>query len=615
MSKKQKKLLIRIIVSAALFLVIFPAEHFLEINKYLVLCMYLVPYFIIGFDVLKKSVKGIGHGQIFDENFLMGIATVAAFVIGEYHEAVFVMLFFQTGELFQNFAVEKSRKSIADLMDICPETAVVLRENGEEEVFPEEVEIGETVLVRAGEKIPLDGVVVSGNSDIDTASLTGESNPVAVKTGDSVLGGCINLSGTLEIRATKEYSESTVAKILELVENSSMHKAKREQFITKFARYYTPAVVVCAVALAVAGSLITGNVSDWIYRALIFLVVSCPCALVISVPLSFFGGIGAASSKGILIKGANYLEALASTETVLFDKTGTLTKGEFSVSEINPANSFSEEELICFASGAEYYSLHPLAAAIRKKAEKTIKPASCEELAGFGVKAKIGNDTVLAGNAALMEKESIEFTPYKQGSTTVYVAVNSVFAGSIILADTAKDTSADAVKQLKELGVKNIVMLTGDSEAAASGIAKVLGITKVHHSLLPEDKVRIAGKMCEEKVRNSTLVFVGDGINDAPVLSCADVGIAMGGMGSDAAVEAADAVIMDDNIEKIASIIRIAKRTVSIVRQNVVFALGVKFAVLVLAAVGLTNMWVGVFADVGVAVIAILNAMRTLKIK
>lgn len=615
MSKKQKKLLVRIIISAVLFAIIFPAEHFFEINKYIVLCLYLVPYFVAGFDVLKKSINGIGHGQIFDENFLMGIATVAAFVIGEYHEAVFVMLFFQTGELFQNFAVEKSRKSISSLMDICPETAVVLRENEEEEVFPEEVEVGQTVIVRAGEKIPLDGVVTDGTSDIDTSSLTGESNPVAVKTDSEVLGGCINLSGTLKIRATKEYSESTVAKILELVENSSMHKAKREQFITKFAKYYTPAVVVCAVLLAVIPSLITGNVTDWVYRALIFLVVSCPCALVISVPLSFFGGIGAASSKGILIKGANYLEALAATQTVLFDKTGTLTKGEFSVSEINTANSFSEDELLYFAASAEYYSLHPLALAVRKRAKNFQKPAGSEELAGLGVKAIIENKTVLAGNAALMEKENIDFIHSPQDLTTVYVAVNSVFAGSIVFRDTVKETSADAIKQLKSNGVKNIVMLTGDSEAAASRIAETLGITKVHHSLLPSDKVRIARKMCKEKEKKKTLVFAGDGINDAPVLACADVGIAMGTLGSDAAVEAADVVIMDDNTEKIATAIRIAKRTVKIVRQNVVFALTVKFAVLILAAFGLTNMWIGVFADVGVAVIAILNAMRALKIK
>ena len=613
MSKKQKKLLGRIIISAVLFAIIFPAEHFFEINKYIVLCLYLVPYFVAGFDVLKKSINGIGHGQIFDENFLMGIATVAAFVIGEYHEAVFVMLFFQTGELFQNFAVEKSRKSISSLMDICPETAVVLRENEEEEVFPEEVEVGQTVIVRAGEKIPLDGVVTDGTSDIDTSSLTGESNPVSVKSGDNVLGGCINLSGTLKIETTKEYSESTVAKILELVENSSMHKAKREQFITKFAKYYTPVVVICAVLLAVIPSLITGNVTDWVYRALIFLVVSCPCALVISVPLSFFGGIGAASSKGILIKGANYLEALAATQTVLFDKTGTLTKGEFSVGEIYTANSFSEDELLYFAASAEYYSLHPLALAVRKRAKNFKKPAGSEELAGLGVKAIIENKTVLAGNAALMEKENIDFIHSPQDLTTVYVAVNSVFAGSIVFRDTVKETSADAIKQLKSNGVKNIVMLTGDSESAAFHIAKALGITKVHHSLLPSDKVKIARKMCKEKEKKTTLVFAGDGINDAPVLACADVGIAMGTLGSDAAVEAADVVIMDDNTEKIATAIRIAKRTVKIVRQNVVFALTVKFAVLILAAFGLTNMWIGVFADVGVAVIAILNAMRALK--
>ena len=615
MSKKQKKLLIRIIISTALFLIIFPIEHFFEINKYIALCMYLVPYFVTGYDVLRKSIKGIGHGQIFDENFLMGIATVAAFVIGEYHEAVFVMLFFQTGELFQNFAVEKSRKSISGLMDICPETAVVLRDGKEEEVFPEEVSVGEILIVRAGEKIPLDGVIIDGASDTDTSSLTGESNPTAVKIGDNVLSGCINLSGTLKIQALKEYSESTAAKILELVENSSMHKAKREQFITKFAKYYTPVVVICAVLLALIPSVITGNVSDWVYRALIFLVVSCPCALVISVPLSFFGGIGAASSKGILIKGADYLEALASTKTVLFDKTGTLTKGEFSVEEINTAQSFSEDELLFFAASAEYYSLHPLAGAIRKKAAEYKCPADTQEMAGFGVKATVDGKIVLAGNSALMEKENINYTPSSYGSTTVYVAVDSAFAGSIVLSDTIKETSADTVKHLKAEGVADIVMLTGDSERVALSIAKKLQITSVHHSLLPADKVKIARKMCEEKEKNSTLVFVGDGINDAPVLSCADVGIAMGAMGSDAAVEAADAVIMDDNTEKIATVIRIAKRTVRIVRQNVAFALGVKFAVLILAAFGLTNMWIGVFADVGVAVIAILNAMRALKSK
>lgn len=615
MTNKQKKLLLRIVVSAALFLFVFVFEHLFSINKWILLVAYLIPFFVAGYDILLKSVKGIANGSIFDENFLMSLATVGALIIGEYHEAVFVMLFFQTGEFFQNFAVEKSRKSISELMDISPESAVVLRNGEAEEVFPEEVGVGEYIIVRAGEKIPLDGKIVDGNSAIDTRALTGESVPVEVGVGSDVLGGCINLSGTVKIQTTKEYSDCTVAKILELVENSSINKAKREQFITKFAKYYTPTVVVCAVLLAVIGSVVTGDISAWIYRALIFLVVSCPCALVISVPLSFFGGIGGASSKGILVKGANYLEALADVESVVFDKTGTLTTGSFQVEKVMSENGFSEEDLLSFAASAEYYSLHPLAEAIRNKAEKIQKPASTTELAGFGVKADINSKTVLVGNLALMKKENIVCDAVEENGTSVFVAADGIFVGSIVLSDTVKESSFNAISSLKKAGVKNIVMLTGDSQNAAINISEKLGISQVFHSLLPQDKVEIVEKLLSKKSKKATLVFVGDGINDAPVLSRADVGIAMGGVGSDAAIEAADAVIMDDNLEKVSLVIKIAKRTRSIVRQNVVFALGIKFAVLIFSALGFTNMWVGVLADVGVAVVAILNAMRTLKVK
>ncbi len=612
MSKKQKKLLIRIIVSLALFAAAFITERLTDFNKYIYLIIYIIPYLIAGWDVLYRSVRNILNGQVFDECFLMTVATVGAIVIGEYPESVFVMVFYQTGELFQSIAVGKSRRSIAALMDIRPETANVLRNGVEEEVFPDEVTTGETIIIRPGEKIPIDGVVSSGSAAIDTAALTGEAVPRDVSVGDKVISGCIDLTGVIEVVTSCEFGESAVSKILELVENSSMNKSKSENFITKFARVYTPAVVICAALLALIPSLITHNVTDWVYRALIFLVVSCPCALVISIPMAFFGGIGGASAKGILIKGANYLEAIGNASAVIFDKTGTLTDGRFRVTEIRPANGFSEEELLRLTAGAEYHSPHPLAVSIKSKCGETDLPESVEEISGFGVKAVINGKTVLTGGEKLMKSENAAYVPAK-GGTAVYTAVNGVFAGSLTLTDTPKATSAQAIKELKALGVKRIVMLTGDGEQAAKAIGEKLGITEIHSSLLPQDKAEKTAELCDNKGKNETVVFVGDGINDAPVLSRADVGIAMGALGSDAAIEAADMVIMDDDLTKTATVIKTAKKTKGIVRQNVVFALAVKFGVLILAACGLTSMWIGVLADVGVAVIAILNSMRTLR--
>ena len=612
MSKKQKKLLIRIIVSLALFAAAFITERLTDFNKYIYLIIYIIPYLIAGWDVLYRSVRNILNGQVFDECFLMTVATVGAIVIGEYPESVFVMVFYQTGELFQSIAVGKSRRSIAALMDIRPETANVLRNGVEEEVFPDEVMTGETIIIRPGEKIPIDGVVSSGSAAIDTAALTGEAVPRDVSVGDKVISGCIDLTGVIEVVTSCEFGESAVSKILELVENSSMNKSKSENFITKFARVYTPAVVICAALLALIPSLITHNVTDWVYRALIFLVVSCPCALVISIPMAFFGGIGGASAKGILIKGANYLEAIGNASAVIFDKTGTLTDGRFRVTEIRPANGFSEEELLRLTAGAEYHSPHPLAVSIKSKCGETDLPESVEEISGFGVKAVINGKTVLTGGEKLMKSENAAYVPAKDG-TAVYTAVNGVFAGSLTLTDTPKATSAQAIKELKALGVKRIVMLTGDGEQAAKAIGEKLGITEIHSSLLPQDKAEKTAELCDNKGKNETVVFVGDGINDAPVLSRADVGIAMGALGSDAAIEAADMVIMDDDLTKTATVIKTAKKTKGIVRQNVVFALAVKFGVLILAACGLTSMWIGVLADVGVAVIAILNSMRTLR--
>lgn len=616
MTKKQKKLLIRVIVGCILLAAVFITEKLTEWNNWIYLILYLIPYFITGWDVLYKCIKGILRGDFLDEAFLMTLATIGALIISEYPEAVFVMVFYQIGELFQSLAVERSRKSISALMDIRPDSATVLRDGAEEEVLPEEVVPGDTVIVRPGEKIPVDGEVLSGTSALDAKALTGESVPIDVKPGDSVVSGSINMSGILKITAKKTYGESSVAKILSLVENSSFNKAKSENFITKFAKYYTPAVVIGALLLAIIPSIVTGEPKTWIYRALIFLVVSCPCALVISVPLSFFGGIGGASTKGILIKGANYLEAINNTSTVVFDKTGTLTTGTFKVTEVHPADGFDKDSLLKYASSAEFYSNHPIAISLKEAAESSAaEPQDAKEISGFGIEAIVDGKKVLCGNHKLMDSNNIAFEKLTKGGTVVYTAVDGKYAGAVVIEDTVKPTSAQALKELKELGVSKTVMLTGDRREAAESVNAKLGLSEIHYELLPEDKVAVMDKMCTQNDKKGTVIFVGDGINDAPVLTRADVGIAMGALGSDAAIEAADMVIMDDDPSKIALAIKISKKTRRIVVENVVFALAAKLAVLVLAALGLADMWIGVLADVGVAVLAILNAMRNLKVK
>lgn len=616
MTKKQKNVLIRIIVAGVLLVA--AALLPLEEKSLLRLAAFLVPYFMIGYDVLWKAVRGIIHGQVFDENFLMCVATVGALFVGEYPEASAVMLFYQTGELFQSVAVGKSRKSISDLMDICPEFANVERDGQLEEVDPEEVELDSIIVVKPGEKIPLDGVIIEGSSSVDTAALTGESLPRSVKVGDDVISGCINQSGLLKVKVTKEYEDSTVTKILELVENSATKKAKSENFITRFARYYTPSVVIAAAVLAVLPPLILGGGwADWIHRALIFLVISCPCALVISVPLSFFGGIGGASKRGILVKGGNYLEALATAETVVFDKTGTLTKGSLEVTKIH-TDSMNEDELLDLAAHAESYSDHPIARSVCAKFGKEVdhsRISSDEEISGHGIRAVIDGREVYAGNKKLMEQQSVSVPECGCKGTMVHVAADGGYAGHIVISDVVKETSAAAIKSLKDNGVKQTVMLTGDAESTAQEVADALGLDKVYAELLPADKVEKVEELLKQKQEGSSLVFVGDGINDAPVLTRADVGIAMGSLGSDAAIEAADIVLMDDDPAKISLAMKIARKTVRIVRENIVFALGVKALVLILGALGIANMWLAVFADVGVSVIAILNAMRTMKIR
>ena len=616
MTKKQKNVLIRIIAAGALLIT--AALLPLEEKSLLRLAAFLVPYFVIGYDVLWKAVRGIIHGQVFDENFLMCVATVGALFVGDYPEASAVMLFYQTGELFQSVAVGRSRKSISDLMDICPEYANVERDGQLEEVDPEEVELDSIIVIKPGEKIPLDGVIIEGSSSVDTAALTGESLPRSVKVGDEVISGCINQGGLLKVKVTKEYEDSTVTKILELVENSATKKAKSENFITRFARYYTPSVVIAAAVLAVLPPLILGGGwADWIHRALIFLVISCPCALVISVPLSFFGGIGGASKRGILVKGGNYLEALANAETVVFDKTGTLTKGSFEVTKIH-TDSMDEDELLDLAAHAESYSDHPIARSVCAKFGKEVdhgRITSDEEISGHGIRAVIDGREIYAGNKKLMAKQSVDVPECSCRGTMVHVAADGGYAGHIVISDVVKETSAEAIKSLKENGVKQTVMLTGDAKSTAEEVANTLGLDKVYAELLPADKVEKVEKLLKEKQEGSSLVFVGDGINDAPVLTRADVGIAMGSLGSDAAIEAADIVLMDDDPAKISLAMKIARKTVRIVRENIVFALGVKALVLILGALGIANMWLAVFADVGVSVIAILNAMRTMKIR
>ena len=621
MTKKQKKMLYRIIVTFLLFAVLMVCEHTGGMdgwNKIVLFVIYLVPYLVIGYDIVYKAARNISHGQVFDENFLMMIATFGAFGVGEYSEAVAVMLFYQVGELFQGYAVGKSRQSISDMMDICPEYANIEEDGVLKQVDPDDVEVGSIIVVKPGERIPLVGIVVEGESLIDTAALTGESVPRSAKAGDEIISGCVNGSGTLKVKTTKEFDDSTVAKILELVENASSKKAKVENFITRFAKYYTPVVTIGAVILAILPPLILGGGwAEWIQRACIFLVISCPCALVISVPLGFFGGIGAASKIGVLVKGSNYLEAVAEMTTIVFDKTGTLTKGEFKVTDVITENG-SKEELIELAALGEGYSNHPIANSIREAYGKELdlnRVTNTEEIAGHGIKAVIDGKTVLLGNEKLMKSESIFYTPCKSMGTVVYVACNGVFEGAVVISDTIKDGAKEAIHDMKQVGVRHTVMLTGDRKEAAETVAQTLGIDEVHAELLPGGKVEQVEALLKAEKEKERLAFVGDGINDAPVLTRADIGIAMGSMGSDAAIEAADIVLMDDDVTKIASVVKIARKTLRIVKQNIVFALAIKALVLILGALGMANMWEAVFADVGVSVIAILNSMRTLNEK
>ena len=612
MSKKQKRMLFRVLASAVLFAValLLPTEGWLR------LFTFLIPYAVIAWDVLWRAVRNIAHGQVFDENFLMSLATVGALATGEYPEAVFVMLFYQVGELFQSYAVDQSRKSITSLMDIRPDYANIEVDGQLRQVDPEDVAVGDTIVIKAGERIPLGGVVLEGTSNVDTAALTGESLPREAQPGDDVISGCVNLSGLLRVRVTKAFEESTVAKILDLVENSSSKKAKAENFITKFARYYTPAVVLAAVALALLPPLFTSiQWVDSIQRALNFLVVSCPCALVISVPLSFFGGIGGASKNGILVKGGNYLEVLAKTELVVFDKTGTLTRGVFNVTAIHPDHC-GEAQLLELAALAESYSDHPISRSLKEAYGKELdasRVSNVEELSGRGVRATVDGRQICAGNDKLMEDIGVSWHPCHRVGTTVHVASDGVYLGHIVISDEVKPDAKEAITALKACGVRRTVMLTGDAKAVGESVAQELGLDEVHTQLLPADKVTRVEALLGEVSPKGALAFVGDGINDAPVLSRADIGIAMGGLGSDAAIEAADIVLMDDKPSKLADAIRIARRTLAIVRQNIVFALAVKFLVLALSAAGVANMWEAVFADVGVSVIAILNAMRALK--
>ena len=633
MTKKQKIALIRIIVTALIFFPLLILEHTGLLDNLPViarLAIFLIPYGIIGYDVVKKACRNISKGKVFDENFLMMIATFGALAVQEFPEAVAVMLFYQVGELFQSYAVGKSRKSISDMMDMAPEYANLEGEGGIQKVDPDDVPVGSIIVIKPGEKVPLDGIVLEGDSMLDTKALTGESVPRRIQENDEIYSGCINGNGTLRVRTTKVYDDSTVAKILELVENASDKKAKVENFITRFAKYYTPVVTLSAVALAILGPVISGrglaSVSKWLLRACTFLVVSCPCALVISVPLGFFGGIGAASKKGILIKGSNYLEMASKVDTVVFDKTGTLTKGEFKVSKVI-ARNMQADDLLDIAAHAESYSTHPIAISIieaytrvsedeNKENKGKIDSSRIEDAyedPGHGIDAKIDGKHVVIGNAKLLEKHGIEYDPCDENGTIVYVAIDGRFAGAIVISDAIKDGTVDAIDGMKQAGISRCVMLTGDREAAASSVAKELKVDKYYAELLPGDKVSKVENLLKDEKEGSYLAFVGDGINDAPVLARADVGIAMGSMGSDAAIEAADIVLMDDDIRKISSVIKISRRTMRIVRQNIVFAIGVKLLVLVLSAFGITDMWAAVFADVGVAVLAILNSMRTLK--
>lgn len=626
MTRKQKRMLIRILIAAVLFFAALITDHTLHPSMWIVLPIFAAAYLVVGWDILWKAIRNISHGQIFDENFLMAIASLGAFAMQEFDESVAVMLLYQIGELFQSYAVNKSRNAISSLVELRPDVATVERNGELLEVDPDEVAVSETIVVKTGERIPLDGIILEGTSTLDTAALTGESLPRSVTVGDEALSGCINQSGLLKIRVTKPFAQSTVSKILELVEEASERKSKSEAFITRFAKYYTPFVVIAAVLLSIFPPILTGNFLNgavwlkWVSRALTFLVISCPCALVISVPLSFFGGIGGASKNGILIKGSNYLEALADVNTIAFDKTGTLTQGTFTVTGQYPANGTTEAQLLEWAAMAEAFSIHPIASSLREAYGKPIAKEQIQdvqEVAGNGVQATIQGHLVLAGKAAMLEQQNISVPAETKSltGTKVFVAVDHVYQGCILIADPLKPTSAAAIQAIKALGVEKTVLLSGDTEQTAKAVANTLHMDEVHAQLLPQDKVQCLEDLLHSQKEGKLLAYVGDGINDAPVLTRADVGIAMGAMGSDAAIEAADVVLMDDNPDKLPVAIRIARKTKRIVRENIIFALGVKGIVLILGALGLANMWAAVFADVGVAMIAICNAIRTLRIK
>ena len=617
MNKKQKKVFIRIIIAFALIIIL----KWIPVEGYVRFALYMVPYLVIGYDILRKAGKGILNRQVFDENFLMAVATVGAIALGDYTEGVSVMLFYQIGELFQSYAVGKSRRNISELMDIRPDYANIEKDGQLEQVDPDEVEVGTTIVVQSGEKVPIDGVILEGSSTLNTSALTGESLPREVKAGDEIISGCINMTGVLKICTTKEFGESTVSKILELVENSSSRKSRSENFISKFAKYYTPAVCYGALALAVLPPLVRMTAlglapewGDWIYRALTFLVISCPCALVISIPLSFFAGIGGASNQGILVKGSNYLETLASTKYVVFDKTGTMTQGVFEVSGVHH-NEMDAEKLLEYAALAECSSSHPISKSLQKAYGKSIdrnRVTDIEEIGGNGVTAKVDGILVAAGNVKLMKKLGISYMDCHSVGTIVHMAVDGKYAGHILISDLIKPHAAQAIAELKRAGVKKTVMLTGDAKNVAEQVAEELGIQEVHSELLPADKVAKVEELLKQKTEKEKLAFVGDGINDAPVLSRADIGIAMGALGSDAAIEAADIVLMDDDPLKIAKAIKIARKCIRIVYQNIYFALGIKGICLLLGAIGVANMWMAIFADVGVMVIAVLNAIRAL---
>ena len=622
MNKKQKKVLVRIIVSIVLLIALTILTRLVELNRWIELVLYMIPYLVIGYDILKKAVKGIMNHQVFDENFLMAVATVGAVALGDYKEGVAVMLFYQIGELFQSYAVGKSRRNISDLMDIRPDYANIERDGQLEKVDPDEVEIGSIIVVQPGEKVPIDGIIVEGKTTLNTSALTGESVPRSATTGEEVISGCINLSGLIKIQTTKEFGESTVSKILDLVENASSKKSRSENFISKFARYYTPIVVGLAafIGLIVPIFLPGHPFAEWIYRALSFLVCSCPCALVISVPLSFFGGIGCASKNGVLVKGSNYLEAVSKAETMVFDKTGTLTKGTFRVTKLAPVEGSSESSLLLNTATAEQYSSHPIALSVlsawkEKNGKELAKVEDAQEIAGKGLKVTAGGHVIHAGNQSLMAELGLTVPTPEEAATVVYTAVDGVYSGYLLISDEVKEDAKEAISRLHHVGVKKTVMLTGDRKAIGEYTAKLLDLDEVHTDLLPADKVSYVNDYCNKKTKGRMVCFVGDGINDAPVLARADVGIAMGGLGSDAAVEAADIVIMEDQPSKLADVIQIGRRTVQICNQNIVFAIAVKVIILALVAAGFANMWAAVFADVGVAVIAILNAMRTLYYK